>query len=123
MAFAKLNAWLETYVPEIQSYRDPPRSLEELQQAASTPAPGCDIHHIVERSQAEEEGYTRDVIDAPDNLVRVPRLKHQEINGWFQRRNPDYGWETPRDYLSGRNWDVKRAVGLDALRKFGVLKP
>ncbi len=120
---AKLGAWLTTYSAEISSYSDSPKSLEELQRAVSEPASGYEIHHVVEQTQAERDGFTREAIDSPDNLVRIPTLKHQEINGWYQRRNPDFGWETPREYLSGRNWDVKRAVGLDALRIHGVLQP
>jgi hypothetical protein len=37
--------------------------------------------------------------------------------------NPTYDGLSPREYLNGRNWNVQRAVGLDALRKVGVLKP
>jgi hypothetical protein len=121
--FSKLGAWLQTYSAEIESHNDPPKSLEELQRAASTRAPGYDIHHIVERTQAEKDGFTRRIIDSPDNLVRIPRLKHQDINGWYQTKNPDFGGLSPRDYLKGRSWAVRRAVGLEALKKFGVLKP
>jgi hypothetical protein len=121
-AMAKLSAWLETYSPEIESYRDPPKSLEELQRAVRTPEAGYDIHHIVEQAQARADGFLRDVVDGPDNLVRIPRLKHQEINGWYQRKNDKFGGVSPRDYLSGRNWEVRRTVGLEVLRKFGVLE-
>jgi hypothetical protein len=51
---------------------------------ASMPAPGYDIHHIVE--QTEQDGLPREVIDDPNNLTLVPRLKHQEINAWYQTR-------------------------------------
>lgn len=118
---AKRAAWLRTYSAEIESYRDPPRSLNELKQRATTPEPGYDKHHIVERNQ--EGHFTKETINGPENLVLVPRLKHQEINSWYQTKNPDFGGVSPRDYLNGRNWDVQRAVGLDALKKFGVLKP
>jgi len=120
---AKLGSWYLSRVAEIASYNDPPRSLDDLQEAVSTPAPGYDIHHIVEQTQAEAEGYPRELIDGSDNLVRIPRLKHQEINGWYQTKNENFSGLTPRRYLSGRNWDVKRAVGLEALRLSGVLKP
>ena len=120
---AKLGNWYLTRAYEIASYNDAPKSLPELQQATSTPLPGYDIHHIVEQSQAVREGYPREIIDSNDNLVRIPRLKHQEINGWYQEKNDDFGGLTPRQYLSGRNWEVKRAVGLYALRVYGVLKP
>ena len=120
---ARVGAWFQTYSPTIESYNDPPKSLEELQQAASTPAPGYDIHHIVEQTSAEEDGFPREAINDPDNLVRIPRMKHWEINAWYQKPNPAYGWETPREYLRDRNWGVRRAVGLEALRNAGMLKP
>ncbi|MFZ0846751.1 MAG: hypothetical protein WAM62_13245, partial [Pseudolabrys sp.] len=85
-----------------------------MQQAVSTSAPGYDIHHIVEQAQAERDGFSRESIDSPDNLVRIPTLKHQEINGWYQTKNPAFDGMSPREYLSGRSWDVRRAVGLDA---------
>ena len=118
---AKLYPWMTYYASGMQSYNDPPRSLEELQSA--TPSPGYDTHHIVEQSQAGNEGYSREAIDSPDNLVVIPRMKHWEINQWYQTKNEEYGGETPRDYLSGRNWSVKREVGLEALRRFKVLSP
>ncbi len=120
---AKATAWLQTYSAEITAYNDPPKSLEELQRAASTRAPGYDIHHIVEREGARADGFSSEVINNSKNLVRIPRMKHWEINAWYQKPNPDYNWQTPREYLSGRSWAVKRAAGLRALRKAGVLKP
>jgi hypothetical protein len=123
VAVAKLGSWLQTYSAEIDAYRDPPKSLEELQRAASTPAAGYDIHHIVEQTSARRGGFPNEVIDSPENLVRVPRLKHQEINAWYQTKNEDFGGLTPREYLSGRSWEVRKSVGMDALRMYGVLKP
>lgn len=73
--------------------------------------------------QPREDHCSRETIDSPENLALVPRLKHQEINSWYQTKNPAYDGLSPREYLNGRNWDVQRAVGLDALRKVGVLKP
>ena len=83
---------------------------------------GYDVHHIVEQSSAADAGYPRKMIDGPDNLVSIPRMSHWEINAWYQTRNSDYGDVSPREYLSGKDWDERRRVGLDALAKFGVLK-
>jgi hypothetical protein len=120
---AKIGAWLMPYAAGITSYNDPPASLDELQQAASTPEPGYDVHHIVERSSALADGFPVDAVDGPDNLVRIPRMKHWDINSWYGTPDSDYGNQSPRDYLRGRNWDVRVQVGLEALRKNGVLKP
>jgi hypothetical protein len=49
-------------------------------------------------------------------------MKHWEINAWYQKPNPGFGGMTPREYLSGRNWEVRRSVGLEALVNAGVLK-
>lgn len=62
------------------------------------------------------------MIDASDNLVSILRMSHWEINPWYQTRNSDYGDVSPREYLSGKDKDERRRVGLEALMKFGVLK-
>ncbi|MEA2991925.1 MAG: hypothetical protein QOD40_845 [Alphaproteobacteria bacterium] len=121
-AIAK-SSWLYYALPSIASYVDAPKTLDELQQDASTSKPGYDRHHIVEQSSAEEDGYPRRMIDAPDNLARIPRMKHWEINAWYQTANREYDDVSPREYLSGKDWDERRRVGLSALRRFGVLKP
>jgi hypothetical protein len=112
--------WLYPYV---DAYLDLPKSLEELQEAANNPQTGYDIHHIVEQSSAEEDGFPRSQIDAPNNLALVPKLKHWEINAWFGTPNANYDWQSPRDYLKGKDWDERMQVGLDAMIKVGVLKP
>ncbi len=115
--------WLKDRQDLIAAYRDEPKTLEELQRAAQEPKPGYDIHHIVEQTAAERFGFVRGQVNDPENLVRVPRLKHYEITGWYMDRNDDFGNLSPRDYLSDKNWEERRQVGLYALRKFGVLKP
>ena len=65
-----------------------------------------------------------------ENRLRVPKIgseiptmKHWEINAWYQTENLNYGGLTPREYLSGRSWDLRRAVGLEALSIHKVLTP
>jgi hypothetical protein len=111
--------WILSHIVLVDTYNQPPKSLEELKSDVDIWRAGTDVHHIVERVS----GFSREVIDSPDNLVRIPRMKHHEINGWYQEPNPDFGWQSPREYLIGRSWSVRYAVGLDALRRFGVLKP
>jgi hypothetical protein len=94
-----------------------------LQQAVSTPAKGYDVHHIVEQTPAEKSGYPRQMIDAPENLVRIPTLKHWLITGWYMTPNEDYGGISPRAYLKNKPWAERVKVGHFALVKYGVLKP
>lgn len=79
--------WLEPAIDSIRTFADPPKSLEELQQAVSTSAPGYDIHHIVEQTSAEQDGFPRSMIDAPENLVREAILddRYSEFNRLYDR--------------------------------------
>jgi hypothetical protein len=114
------TGWLQPTIDAVRTFADPPKSLEELQEAVSTPAPGYDLHHIVEQTSAEQDGFPRSTIDAPDNLVRVPRLKHWLITGWYMTPNEEFGW--PRTYLKQKTWEERVRVGLDALIDAGVLE-
>jgi hypothetical protein len=115
--------WLFEYEPSVRAYLDPPKTLQELHEAVPTSKPGYDLHHIVERTSAEEDGFPRTVINGPENLVRIPRFKHWEITGWYMTRNIAYDGLSPRDYLRGKHWDERIRVGLRALMDHGVLKP
>jgi hypothetical protein len=115
--------WLYEYEDLIKANLDGPRSLEELQRDVSNPQRGYEIHHIAEQTAAERDGYPRGMIDGPDNLVRIPTLKHREITGWYQTKSEDFEGMSPRDYLRGKNWEERTRVGLDALIDHGVLKP
>jgi hypothetical protein len=120
----ELAPWVVTeFAPHINAYFDPPKTLEELQQAVSEPQLGYDIHHIVEKGSAAEDGFPEGLIDGPENLVRIPRLKHWQITGWYMTGNEDYDGLSPRNYLRGKDWNARIEVGLKALRKYEVLKP
>jgi hypothetical protein len=59
----------------------------------------------------------------PDNMARIPTLKHYEISGWYGTPNEEFGGLTPRDYLRDKDADERRRVGIKALVEAGVLKP
>ncbi|MGP0057848.1 MAG: hypothetical protein ACLPID_00965 [Beijerinckiaceae bacterium] len=109
--------------PYIKAYFQGPKTLEELQEDALHPEKGYDIHHFVEKGQADDDGVPESVWDGPENRVRVPTLKHWQITGWYMTKNPEYGYLSPRDYLKGKSWEEKMEVGRKALIKFGVLNP
>ena len=114
--------WLRDYHDVVQASRDAPKSLEELQQAVNDPKPGYDIHHIVEQTAAERYGFSRNETEQPENLVRIPRLQHYRITGWYMRENEEFDGLSPRAYLQDKDWDERYRVGLRALKKFEVLK-
>lgn len=109
-------------IPSITSYQDAPKTLSELQQNAGKRRPGYEDHHIVEQGAAGREGFPRSQIDGADNVVSVPKYKHHEITGWYNKPNPNFGMQTPRNYLRGKDWSEHVSVGHQALREIGVLK-
>jgi hypothetical protein len=84
---------------------------------------GYDIHHIVEQASARDYGYPSSMINAPQNLVRIPRYKHWEINAWYGKPNGSFGGVAPREYLKDKEWSERVRMGLDVLIDAGVLKP
>jgi hypothetical protein len=116
-------SWLFEAEPSIEAYLDPPKALEELQRAVSNPKQGYDIHHIVEKTSAEDDGFPKSMIHGPDNLVRIPRFKHWEITSWYMTKNRAYQNLPPRVYVRDKDWATRRSVGLDGLIEHGVLKP
>jgi hypothetical protein len=118
---AEAGSWVYDHKEEINSYFDPPKSLDDLREAAKDPKKGYDIHHIVERNSAAGDGSEADLINAPGNKVAIPRWKHWQINSYYLTPNKDLGGLTPRQYLRGKSWEERARVGLEALRKAGVL--
>jgi hypothetical protein len=116
--------WLGPAIDSIRTFGNPPKSLEELQRDvdARKGQPGYDIHHIVEKTPALRDEYPSSKVNGPENLVRIPRLKHWIINAWLETPNENFDWETPRAYMRGKDWDIRYRIGLEALAKFGVLK-
>jgi len=122
-AAAETASWLYDKYPYVKAYLDGPKSLDKIQRDVGKPEKGYEVHHIVEQTAAASEGYSREDIDTPDNLVRISTLKHWEITGWYIRGNDDFGGLSPRSYLQGKSWDERRKVGLKALIDAGVLAP
>lgn len=70
--------------------------LEELQRAVNEPKDGYQVHHIVEQTPARDENFPDALIDGPDNLVRIPTLKHRDIGGWYSSPNDEFEGLSPR---------------------------
>lgn len=123
MPAIKTALWLLEFAHRVNAYLELPKTLEELQRAVGTWQPDTHIHHIVEKTPAEQDGFGPELIDAPENKVRISRLKHEDITAWFARKNRDFGMLSPREYLRRKSWADRRKIGLDALIEHGVLKP
>jgi hypothetical protein len=123
LAMFESAPWLRERQAEIETQLDPPKSLEELQRDVDEERAGTQKHHIVEQGAARGEGFPDSMINDSDNLVRIPKQKHQEISEWYSRKNDAFDDMTPRDWLRGKSWEDRRALGIKKLIDFGVLKP
>jgi hypothetical protein len=72
---SQVASWVHEYHAKIDSYRDEPKSFEELRDAVSAESKaGYQDHHIVEQKSAEADGkFGRELIDNADNIVRIPQ--------------------------------------------------
>ena len=114
---------LKKLTDAIKSANDPAKTLEELQTRVSPESePGYQDHHIVGQHPENRALFGDSLIGSPENLVRIPVLKHIDISAWYSTQSKDFGGLSPRDYLRGRDWDEQTRVGLDLLRERGVLK-
>ena len=113
-----------SWAEPLTSYFDGPKTLEELQRAALDSETGYDIHHVVERGSARAAGFPTSRIEAPENRVRIPTLKHWEVNSWFETEDDGFRGLTPREYLRNPKigWEERVRIGRAALVKAGVLK-
>lgn len=125
---AQVAIWIYEYYPYIRAYSDPPRSLDELEEAAQGPArKGYEVHHIVWQESGSLNDVSREKIDAPENLVSIPTLRHWELSSWYQTPNENFldadgSPMTPRKYLAGKGYAERRRVGLIGLQALGILE-
>lgn len=116
---------LKALTDVIRSANDPPRSLDELQDAVGSPGKdGYHDHHIAEQKAARDAGDPESVIQSRDNLVRIPILKHIDITSYYATKikQEDGSMISPREILKDKDFEARRQFGLDTLRRYGVLK-
>lgn len=125
---AELNKGEQRLIDQYNAYYDPPKTLDELHAPPEQNVLGYDQHHIVEQNPANVEKrmvekFGRDKIDDPDNVVWIPRLKHEEITSYYNSSiSPEPGSPRQRDIVNSYDFDAQRELGLRMLRDKGVLK-
>jgi len=116
------GVWLKREYPNIVSYLDPPKTYEEMRDAARNPPQnGYEDHHIVEKGPQNDD-LPQAQLEEPDNILRIPEYKHREITRYYQTEDPDLDGLTPRQYLRGKPFGERFQFGLGVIRRFGVLK-
>jgi hypothetical protein len=113
-----------------------PKTLDDLQRMPGGDTFGYERHHIVEQNDANvEKGqaarkieaylikFGRDAIDDSRNIVWIPRFNHEDITSEYNSKPEDgQPFSRLRDYVNTLDFDSQRQIGLEKLRKYGVLK-
>ncbi len=132
MSSSELDRGEQKAIDQVRSSVDPPKTLDELHQDPAQNVLGYEQHHIVEQNpdniakspiEIFIEKFGRDVIDDPDNIVWVPRLKHEMITALYNSKVPgDSQGRLYRQVVNAMDYQAQREAGLAAMRLFGVLQ-
>lgn len=80
---------------------------------------GWEYHHIVEQNQ--QGTISASEINSTRNVIRIPKLLHEEINGAYARKNESLGASLRQSLESGR-FDQQYRAGIGVLRDLGVIE-
>jgi hypothetical protein len=117
----ELNKGEDLITAQLYASYDPPETLDELRLRPEQYSAGYEQHHIVEQNDANRAKFGDAMIDDPDNIVWIPRLKHEKITAYYNS-SPAKGEPPFRESISTLDFERQKQVGLDKLRQFGVLK-
>jgi hypothetical protein len=98
------------------------RDMDEFERALGKAGSGYDWHHIVEQADDNIKEFGATAIHSTWNVIRVPTLIHREISAYYSMKDPAHPGYTRRSWLQTRSPDEQYDAGIEALRKFGVLK-
>jgi len=107
----------------IEFFKSQPHTLEELSAAAAGPSqPGYEDHHIVAQGGKNGKTFPDNLLQSPNNIVRVPTLVHQEINAAYFRLSEKATKMTVYKSLQTQPFDIQYEEGVKIMRDLGVIK-
>ena len=128
---SELNRGDQQVVDQLRSSMDPARTLEQLQQPPTENKLGYQRHHSVEQNPAnvekspitgEFEKFGRAALDDPCNLFWVPTYRHELIAGYYSSNDAGDPSRMRREVVNDLDFPAQFEAGLEAMRRYGVLK-
>ncbi|WP_296714224.1 hypothetical protein, partial [Rhodoblastus sp.] len=80
---------------------------------------GYEYHHIVEQSARGDIPESQ--LQSTANIVRIPKLLHEEVNAEYSRTLLEFDGSSRRASLDGASFDDKWNAGISVLQKIGIL--
>jgi hypothetical protein len=84
---------------------------------------GYEYHHIVEQGPNEGK-IPSEKLNSTSNIIRIPKLLHEEITSIYSSKNAlNTGNLSTREIMRSQSFEQQRELGLEILRRMGVLAP
>ena len=97
-----------------------PSDQEELTKRFGPAPPGYEYHHIVEQGR---NALAPEAIQSTRNIVRIPKLLHEEINSEYSELEPEVlGRFTRRQVRRTKDYASQYHEGIEVMRKVGILQ-
>jgi hypothetical protein len=94
----------------------------DLEKRFGSPEPGYEYHHLAEQS-ANGRALPPRELNSTTNIIKIPKLLHEEINAEYSMMRDINGVrQSLRQSLNGKNFEELRAVGVDTIRRLGLLR-
>ena len=95
---------------------------EDLDKRFGPAGDGFEYHHIVEQGP-NAATMPAEQLQSTENIIRIPRLVHEEVNAAFaSTREIDGRLTSVRDFLRGKPFAVQRLWGIRVLQETGAIR-
>jgi hypothetical protein len=94
-----------------------PNRERELEKRFGSAGDGMSYHHIVERSA----GFPESVTETTENIVRIPDILHEAINGRYLQPVSETNRVPLRAWLRTQPYAVQREWGIRVMKEFGII--
>lgn len=85
-----------------------------------SPGDGYEFHHIVEQSASSD--IPERELQSTKNIIRIPKLLHEEITGQYSRSRYDFDGSSLRNILRDASFDERWSAGIRIMQNIGILK-
>ena len=83
---------------------------------------GYQYHHIVEQGGANAAAFSAQELQSTDNIVRIPTLLHEAVNGAYSESADDTDRLALREWLRAKIYSAQRERGVQVLRDLGIVR-
>ncbi|MEA1677154.1 hypothetical protein [Nitrospirillum sp. BR 11163] len=113
ISFSSYDAFKKTDLPIDE--------IDALEKRYGSAGPGYDYHHIVEQS-AIGDGIPAELVNSTRNIVRMPRILHEEVTAAFNRPAYKGAPMSLREYLKTAPFEERMRKGMEVMRSLGLVK-